>query len=122
MIHNKITKNAYSRMRERLGSNQKERIGTSKEGKWMKEMNDYEVFIEKYIPSADVRKNIHETRHHFTDWECATIIWNSKTPLMNRHDEIRKIAAETSDDSLRKQIKERISYDLDALNLFEDNS
>ena len=84
--------------------------------------NDYEAFIEKYIPSADVRTKIRETGHIFSDWDCATIIWNSTIPLMDKHREIRKIADETPVEKLREQILERLSYDKDALDLFKGSS
>ena len=82
----------------------------------------YEEFLDKYIPSADVRARLIETDHQFSDWDRAAIIWNSDIPLQDKHAEIQIIADETSDAKLRRQIVERIDYDKDALRLFKENS
>ncbi len=57
----------------------------------------YEEFLDKYIPSADVRAKLIETDHQFSDWDRAAIIWNSDIPLQDKHAEIQIIADETSD-------------------------
>lgn len=82
----------------------------------------YEYFINKFIPSADMREKIFETEHVFSDFEMASIIWNSDTVLSDKHAELFKIATFTEDTLLRDQIKERITYDMDALGAFEKNS
>ncbi len=84
--------------------------------------NEYKGFLDKYIPSADVREKVLETGHQFSKWERAAIIWNSVTPLLDRHRELQMIADDTSDDTLREQIIERIRYDNDALEIFADRS
>ena len=83
---------------------------------------EYEAFLNKYIPSADMRAKILEVRHQFSDWDCAAIIWNSDIPLLEKHEEIQRIADVTSDSELREQILERIAYDQDALRIFTDLS
>ncbi len=83
---------------------------------------DYDTFLNKYIPSADVRAKIIETGHLFSDWDRAAIIWNSSISLSEKHKEIQKIASETSDNVLCKQILKRIEYDRRVLKLFVDNS
>ena len=65
---------------------------------------EYESFLNRYIPSCDMRSKIMETGHVFSDWERATIIWNSEAPLEEKHYELQKIAEATSDEALRKQI------------------
>lgn len=82
----------------------------------------YEEFLDKYIPSADVRARIIETDHQFFDWDRAAIIWNSDIPLQDKHAEIQIITDKTSDPELRRQIVERIDYDKVALRLFKENS
>ena len=83
---------------------------------------EYEAFLNKYIPSADMRAKILEIGHQFSDWDCAAIIWNSDIPLLEKHEEIQRIADVTSDSELREQILERIAYDQDALRIFTDLS
>ena len=82
----------------------------------------YESFLNKYIPSADMRAKIIEVGHQFSDWDRAAIIWNSDFPLYEKHEEIQRIAEGTSDGVLREQILERIAYDHDALRIFTDLS
>ena len=83
---------------------------------------EYEAFLNKYIPSADMRAKILEIGHQFSDWDRAAIIWNSDIPLLEKHEEIQRIADGTSDSLLREQILERISYDQDALRILTDLS
>ena len=83
---------------------------------------DYETFLKKYIPSKDVRTKIIEMGYQFSDWDRATIIWNSDIPLREKHSEIQRIADKTSDTGLREQILERITYDEEVLRLLAGNS
>ena len=73
----------------------------------------YGSFLNKYIPSADMRAKIIEVGHQFSDWDRAAIIWNSDFPLYEKHEEIQRIAEGTSDGVLKEQILERIAYDHD---------
>lgn len=83
---------------------------------------EYEAFLNKYIPSADMRAKIIEVGHQLSDWDRAAIIWNSDFPLYEKHEEIQRIAEGTSDGVLRDQILERIAYDHDALRIFTELS
>ena len=83
---------------------------------------EYEAFVQRYIPSKDMRAAIMETGHRFTDWERATIIWNSDDSLTDRHEGIQNIADETTDEDLRRQILERIEYDTYVLTLFAEHA
>ncbi len=74
---------------------------------------EYEAFLNKYIPSADMRAKIFEVGHQFSDWDRAAIIWNSNIPLLEKHEKIQRIADGTSDSLLREQIIERLAYDHD---------
>ena len=81
---------------------------------------DYVAFLEKYIPSSDMRAKVIEIGHQFSDWDCAAIIWNSDILLKERHEDIQRIADDTSDSVLKEQILERVTYDQDALRIFTD--
>lgn len=76
-------------------------------------------FLEKYIPSSDVKKWIRESSHVFSDWDRATIVWNSLLPLMNKWEDLQIIADETADAKLREQILERLDYDREAYHVFK---
>lgn len=82
----------------------------------------HETFIEKYIPSSDVRRMIRESSHSFSDWERAAIIWNSHAPLPDKWEELQIIAEETTDAKLHEQICERLAYDREAYRVFKNNT
>ena len=73
--------------------------------------------------AADLQliSQIIETNYQFSDWDRATIIWNSPIPMMEKHSEIQIIADKTSDAELCGQISERIAFDKEVLRLFADN-
>ncbi len=81
---------------------------------------DYEEFLDKFIPSRDMRDAIRETRHIFTEWERATIIWNSRLPLHEKHKQMEELLGLVKDSALIKQIEERLAYDQDAYTIFEE--
>ncbi len=83
---------------------------------------EYEAYLYKYIPSADMRVKIIGDGHQFSDWDRAAITWNSIVPLIEKHEEIQRIADATSDSVLREQILERIAYDHGVLDVFADPS
>ncbi|MCR4634656.1 MAG: hypothetical protein K5754_00350 [Butyrivibrio sp.] len=78
-------------------------------------------FVERYIPSPEVKELIKKENIEFSDANRATIIFNSGLTLFELHRELKKIADNTADDRLREQIGERIAYDLNALKLFTDD-
>lgn len=77
-----------------------------------------DCFEEKYIPSPEVRALIEETKHVFSAWDKATIVWNSDYNLFDKYEELREIAIESEDDNLKMQIVERIEYDKRAFEQF----
>ncbi len=83
---------------------------------------NYKEFLLKYIPSVDLREEIIKNGHRFSDFEKAAIVWNSRITLFEKHKDLQKIADATEDVELREQIRERIAYDKDVLQAFEDNS
>ncbi len=81
----------------------------------------YKEFLDKYIPSVDMREKLCEAGWTFSDSEKAAIIWNNGSVLSDRHKDLQQIADMTDDKTLCKQINERISYDRDAISTFESN-
>lgn len=88
----------------------------------MNGLDNQETFIGKYIPSSDVRRLITESHHIFSDWDKAAIIWNSMFPLQNKWESLQAIAEETTDDKLKEQILQRLTYDMDAYLTFKENA
>lgn len=80
-----------------------------------------ETFINKYIPSSDVRKCMEEKSFIVSDWDMAAIIWNSNKQLKIKHEDIKLIADETEDTMLKNQIMERLAYDNEAIKRFDNN-
>lgn len=78
-------------------------------------------FIEKYIPSVEVKKAIREANHVFSDREKASIVWNSEETILVKHHDILSLAESTDDVLLKEQIEERIAYDEKAIELFCNN-
>lgn len=67
--------------------------------------------MKKLIPSKDVRVYLEKINYKFTDSEKATIIYNSSLTLEDKHREMRKIQANTSNKELQSQIQKRLEYD-----------
>lgn len=78
-------------------------------------------FVEKYIPSKDVRAKIESDNWTFSDRDKAAIIWNTEKMLSERYADLIKIMQETDDEILKGQISERIRYDAVAFKLFDEN-
>ena len=85
-----------------------------------KDFYNGEAFLNKYIPSKDMRNKIAETEHAFSIWDASTIIWNSEYPLEEKYKDLQLILDCEPDDELREQITERIAYDKDVLRLFKE--
>lgn len=87
-------------------------------------MNEYKdkAFIEKYIPSPEVKEALFESKREFSDWEKATIIWNSSLDYSAKLRELKVLSNNTLDEALIKQIDERIRYEQDAMRLFKENN
>ncbi|MCR5103559.1 MAG: hypothetical protein K6B68_03780 [Eubacterium sp.] len=75
-------------------------------------------FIERYIPSPDVKELIEKENIKFSDSDRATIIYNSGLNLFELHRELKKISDITADEDLKQQIEERIAFDLKCLKQF----
>lgn len=78
------------------------------------------MFIEKAIESLDYRRHIEENKIELSDWDLATLLYNNKKLT---HEEIlctlQELAVKTTDEILKKQIQERISYDRELYELFK---
>ena len=76
---------------------------------------------EKLIPSKYMREYLKDKKK-FTDWEKATLIWNSPVSTWReRLDMLLELSEMTTDDILKCQIKERIKYEDKAYRLFTEN-
>ncbi|MBE5858524.1 MAG: hypothetical protein E7301_00135 [Butyrivibrio sp.] len=76
-------------------------------------------FNEEYIKSPEVKKLMEKESFTFLDSDKATIIYNSGACLRKKYKELKKLANETSDEKLKKQIMERIDHDANALRQFD---
>ena len=77
-------------------------------------------FVEKYIPSRDVRAKIESDNWSFSDRDKAAIIWNSDRVHSMKYADLIEIMRGTGDEVLRTQISERLRYDAVALSLFDE--
>ena len=82
---------------------------------------DETSFVEKYIPSMDVRKQIESDNWIFSDRDKAAIIWNSDKPYSIKHADLIRIMNETDNQTLKGQISERIRFDAIAFRCFDKN-
>lgn len=78
-------------------------------------------FVEKYIPSKDVKAKIESDNWIFSDRYKVAIIWNTEKMLSERYADLIKIMQGTDDEILKGQISERIRYDAVAFKLFDEN-
>ena len=87
-------------------------------------MTEYKdnAFIEKYIPSPEVKEALYESNRVFSDWEKATIIWNSSLDYSAKLRELELLRNNTLDEALMRQIDERIIYEQDVMKLFKENN
>lgn len=73
------------------------------------------------VPSKHARDAL-KGKKEFTDFEKATLIWNSPiASLDEKLDSLRELAESTEDDTLKKQIEERLEYEKKAFELFIEN-
>ena len=82
---------------------------------------EYVDFLNRYIPSEDCKAKIRETGHVFTDQDMAAMVWNSDEVLEDRLNVLEEIADQTSEETLRAQIRERIAYEGAVIKAFYDN-
>ena len=74
------------------------------------------------IQSADVRAYIEHVGFQFTDRQAATILYNSGLTQYELHRKLKELARETADESLQREITERIAFDEHCLALFQQNN
>lgn len=73
------------------------------------------------VPSEHAREVLRGKRE-FTDFEKATLIWNSPiASLDEKIESLRELAGRTEDETLKKQIRERLEYEKKAFELFVEN-
>lgn len=77
--------------------------------------------MEQYIPSKDMRNYLNKINFRFSDSEKTTIIYNSNTCLQKIHEELMQIAKTTENAALRKQIEERVAWDLNSIKMLKMN-
>lgn len=82
-------------------------------------MREYSVL--NYIKSKDVRAHIQRTGLQFSDSQIGTLIFHSGMPYHELHRALKKLAEETADQELRRQIGERIAYDERCWEIFISN-
>lgn len=75
----------------------------------------------KFIPSQYVRDYYKSIGHDFSDMDLATIIYHTVAPQGEMHRALEEMAAQTEDEELKKQIRERLAYDTRCQELFEAN-
>lgn len=85
--------------------------------KYGREKNMFEL-----IPSQYMRECYRELNFTFTDFQKATLIWNS--PGKKRQeilDALKELAADTKDFCTKRQIQERLDYERKAFEKFKEN-
>ena len=79
------------------------------------------ITIDDLIPSKYMQDILKKNNFVLTDFNRATIIWNSDEPYNERIKKLKEIADNTEDMILKKQIEERLDYEEDAYNTFAKN-
>lgn len=77
--------------------------------------------VENYVPSDVMRKELLKDEEELSDRALATLIYNEIIPLGVRRQYLKMLMNLTGDSTLRKQIKERLEYDDEAVTLFRNN-
>ncbi|MBE5861201.1 MAG: hypothetical protein E7301_13915 [Butyrivibrio sp.] len=78
------------------------------------------LFIEKYIPSPEVRELVIASERAFSEWEKASLIWNSSLLYEDKLKELKAFNSVVTDEKLKCQIDERLSYEQEAIRLFKE--
>ncbi len=74
------------------------------------------------IPSKWMKKCFEEIDFAFTDFQKATLIWNAPGRLRQEIlDALEELSEETRDETLRRQINERLDYEKKAFEIFIHN-
>lgn len=72
--------------------------------------------------SKDVRECMERNGLKFTNFEKATLIYNSGLPVLKRLDLLEKLAEETEDEALKGQVLERLAYGREKMAAFRNNT
>ncbi len=76
----------------------------------------------KRLPMSDFMWNYYQSHNvSFTDFQQATIIWNSDLPKSEILDALREIASTTTDEVLKEQIRERLAAEAENERIFLEN-
>lgn len=76
----------------------------------------------KRLPMSDFMWNFYQSHNvSFTDFQQATIIWNSDLPKSEILDALREIASTTTDEVLKEQIRERLAAEAENERIFLEN-
>lgn len=76
----------------------------------------------KRLPMSDFMWNYYQSHNvSFTDFQQATIIWNSDLPMSEILDALREIASTTTDEVLKEQIRERLAAEAENERIFLEN-
>lgn len=74
------------------------------------------------VPSQWMKKCFEEIDFAFTDFQKATLIWNAPGRLRQEIlDALEELSEETRDETLRRQINERLDYEKKAFEIFIHN-
>ena len=69
------------------------------------------ITIDDLIPSKYIQEIMSRSNFELTDFNMATIIWNSEKNYYEKLQSLKEIADNTEDKMLKKQIRERIDYE-----------
>ena len=69
------------------------------------------IDIKKYIPSTYMNNYLDELHHEFSDFEKATIIYNSHYPKKEILSDLKSLMEQTADERLKAQIEEHLKYE-----------
>ena len=78
--------------------------------------------IERLIPSWQARKLYEAKGVEFSDFDMAALIWHSDLTLKEKEEKLFEIQNKTTNQVLKEQIFERLSYDLKCRNVFKNVS
>lgn len=78
--------------------------------------------MKNLIPSKDVRNYMEKNGCTLSDFQKATLIWNSRySSLEEQLNALNEIAVSTDNVELKQQITERIAYEKDSIEMFKNN-
>ena len=81
-----------------------------------------DIMLEKAIASKDYRSFIEEKHIEISDWNMATLIYNNyELPYHVKMDALKQLARDTKDKDLKKQIKGRLSYNMECMQAFKES-